>query len=201
MIYKPPKFGNKFQWVPIVAKNKDWLIGYISGIQLIESLVINNLKENGIFIDLRGIEFCLDSSRFNDILENDKKESECSEDEIKKYYNEMVEEKMNIIKEKHPDNNESIFFDCFLEVECSCGLGVFSFKTANEIPEESFKCQICGRTVIDYTHQNDEEFEFDGNISTRLDQITKEIEKTIDKEVQKTIEEIEDEEDEEENLF
>ena len=40
MKYNPPKINNDSQWVPIVVKNKDWLIGYITGIQMIESLLI-----------------------------------------------------------------------------------------------------------------------------------------------------------------
>jgi hypothetical protein len=47
MRYKPPKTENKEQWVPIVVKNKDWLVGYISGIQMIESIISGSIEENG----------------------------------------------------------------------------------------------------------------------------------------------------------
>jgi len=204
MRYKAPKIDNKAQWVPIVAKDKDWLVGYITGIQMIESLVFDTLKENGVEINLRGIELCLDSSRFNDILENGKRESECTKSEIKKYYSDMVEEKMTMIKEHHPDNDVSVFDDCFLEVECICGLGVYTFKTAHDVPDKRFKCQCCGRTVIDYTLHDDDEYDFDGEISSRFDNITEEIQKQIDVEVNKVNEELEEEDDEEdngENLF
>jgi len=202
MRYKAPKFDNKAQWVPIVVKDKDWLIGYVAGIQMIESLVLDTLAENGVEIDLRGIDLCLDSSRFNDILENGRRESECTQSEMKKYYSDMVEEKMTMIKESHPDNDVSVFDDCFLEVECGCGLGVYVFKTPHEIPDKRFKCQVCGRTIIDYTYHDDEEFDFDGEITSRLDKITEEIQKRIDDEVKKVSDALEeDEDDEEENLF
>lgn len=190
MRYRPPQIDNKAHWVPIVAKDRDWLIGYISGIQMIETLVLETLKQNGIDIDLRGIDLCLDSSRFNDILENDKRESECSKEEIKKYYKDMVEEKMSVIKEHHPDNNNEIFSNCFLEVECSCGFGIYTFKTPQDISDKPFICQVCGRTVIDYTYRDDEDFDFDGEITSRLDKITEEIEKNIEDEVKRRQNEI-----------
>jgi len=192
MRYKPPKVKNHAQWVPIVAKDKDWLIGYVSGIQMIEGLVLDTLRDNGVEIDLRGIDLCLDSSRFNDVLENGKRESECTKEEIKKYYGQMVEEKLAMIKDKHPDNDSSVFEDCFLEVECVCGLGVYTFKTSNEIPDKPFKCQICGRTIIDYTLHDDEDFDFDGETS-RI-----ELQQRIEDEVEKQKREIEEEYDDEE---
>lgn len=193
MRYNPPMINEQVQWVPIVAKDKNWLVGYISGIHMIESLVIDTLEENGINIDLRGIDLCLDSSRFNDILENGKRESECTSEEIKKYYKDMIEEKMAMVREKHPDNDTTVFGNCFLEVECICGLGVYTFNSAKEIPEKPFKCQICGRIVIDYTYHDDEEFDFDGEISSRLEKINEEIQEQINKEVEQKNQEIEDE--------
>jgi ribosomal protein S27E len=177
MKYNPPKINNDSQWVPIVVKNKDWLIGYITGIQMIESLLIDSLEENGINIDLRGFDLCLDSSRFNDIMEDGKRESCCSDEEIREYYKEIINEKISIVEEQHPDNNEQIFSDCFLEVECVCGLGIYIFKNASEIPEEPFKCQICGRTIIDYTGYDDENFEYDGKNDKRIEMITDELKK------------------------
>jgi hypothetical protein len=161
MHYKPPTNDNGVeQWVPIVVKNRDYLVGYISGLKLIEELVLDSLRENGVDIDLRGIDLCLDSSRFNNILENDKREDNCSEIEFREYYTRIVEQKMDKIMEYHPDNDD--VFDCFLEVECSCGLGIYTFKDPKDVPNKSFSCQICGRTIIDYTNQNDGEFEYDG---------------------------------------
>jgi hypothetical protein len=66
-----------------------------------------------------------------------------------------------------------------LEVQCSCGLGVYIFKTPNEIPNESLICQNCGKYVIQYTNKNDDEIEYDGNLSNRYNIIFNEIEKKL----------------------
>jgi len=188
MFYKAPKINGKPIWVPIVAKNRDFLIGYISGINLIQELLIESLHEQGIEIDLKGIELCLDSTRFNDILENGKRESECTEQEIFNYYKELVQRKINMVKETHPDNG-TVFSKCFLEVECECGLGVYSFDTPDSIPEKPLICQICGKTIIDYSEHNDSEYSFDGNIKKRKTEI---IENLIDEWVKNKNDEEED---------
>jgi len=196
MRYRPPKQKDQEQWVPIVVKNKDWLIGYISGIQMVESLVIESLEDNGFDINLKGIDICLDSSRFNDILENGKRESKCTKEEIKNYYKEIIEEKIDSMKDEHPNNGEEIFSDCFLEVECVCGLGVYIFNTPEEVPSEQFKCQICGRVIIDYTEHNDEEFDYDGSLNSRVGNIIDELTKNYQKELNE-----EDDDEDEEDLF
>jgi len=179
MKYNPPLFEGKPQWVPICVKDKTWLCGYISGIQMIESIIAESLEENGMEIDFRGLDLCLDSSRFNDIMENGKRESECTPSEIKKYYERIIEEKIDIIKEQHPDNGQ-VLENYFLEVECSCGLGVYLFKTSKEVPEKQFRCSICGKVVIDYTDKNDEEFDYDGDASNRFKLIAEELSKKIE---------------------
>lgn len=194
MRYKPPRIENKEQWVPIVVKNKDWLVGYICGVQFIQSLIENSLEENGVEIDFRGLDLCLDSSRFNDVMEDGRRESECTDNEIKKYFEKIIEEKISMIKDHHPDN-EAIFDDCFLKVECVCGLGIYTFKDSKEIPETQFKCSICGRVVIDYTEKDDEEFEYDGDSSNRVSLISEEITKNFEEQTKE-----DEEEDEEENF-
>jgi len=181
MHYRPPKTDNKDQWVPICVKDKTWLVGYISGIQMIKSIIENSLEENGMEIDFCGLDLCLDSSRFNDLMENGKRESECTQNEIKKYYERIIDKKIDMIKEHHPDNGKALE-DYFLEVECSCGLGIFLFKTPKEIPEKQFRCSVCGRVVIDYTNQNDEDFEYDGDASKRVKIIAEELAKKTEKE-------------------
>lgn len=176
MKYNPPLFEGKPIWVPIVVKNKNWLVGYISGIQMIESIIAGSLEENGVEINFRGLDLCLDSSRFNDIMEDGKRESQCSRSEVKKYYERVINEKLDMIKEHHPDNG-SVLEDYFLEVECSCGFGVYLFKTPKEIPSEKFICKICGKVVIDYTKKNDEDFDYDGDSSKRFEIISEELSK------------------------
>ncbi|MFW6272628.1 MAG: hypothetical protein ACOC2U_02470 [bacterium] len=171
MIYTPPKYEGKSQFVPIVVKNKDWLVGYINGMNVIKSIVIESLYDNGIDINMRGIDFCLDSSRFNDILQNGKRESECTDIEIREYFKSIIDNKIDSMEgDEHPDNQQ-IFNDCFFETECICGLGIYSFDNPEDIPMDSLKCQICGRTVIDYTNIDDDNFEYDGNLNFRSEKI------------------------------
>jgi len=183
MQYKSPIFEGKHQWVPIVVKNKDWLLGYISGIKMFENIVLDSIEEQGYNINLKGIDLCLDSSRFNDILENGKRESICSKSEIQEYYKRMIEDKIDMVKDQHPDNEEGIFADCFLEVECVCGLGIYVFKEPDEIPENQFKCRVCGRVVIDYTNHDDEEFDYDGSLVSRVETIVDEIKSRYQKDL------------------
>jgi hypothetical protein len=185
MKYTPPIVDGKVQWVPIVVKSKDYLVGYISGFHLLKNIVLDSLEENGIKIDLRGIDLCLDSSRFNDVLENGKRESECSDTEIKEYFRSIIQHKIAMVKEKHPDNDTSILNECFLEIDCPCGLGVYMIKTPKQIPETPMKCKVCGNILIDYTDKYDDEIDFDGSVRKRNEKIINEINKTFEEEVQK----------------
>jgi hypothetical protein len=166
MRYKSPKTDNQDQYVPIVAKSKDWLIGYLSGFKLMKELMEGSLAEHGIDVNLKGIDLCLDSSRFNDIMENGKRESTCSKLELEEHFGNIIKEKLEVIKNDHPEN-EGVFDDCFLEAECVCGLGIYTFKTPAEVPEKQFRCGICGKVVIDYTDHYDEEIDFEGNLIKR----------------------------------
>jgi len=158
MRYKTPTIDNKPHWVPIVAKNKDYLIGYLTSLQLFTDIISDILESNNINIDLRAIDLCLDSSRFNDIMENDKREGDCSETELLDYYKQMIKNKISLIEDDHPENDTEFF----LEVECPCEFGIYIFKEETDIPDKTLTCSNCGRTIIDYTEHFDTEYEFDG---------------------------------------
>lgn len=64
------------------------------------------------------------------------------------------------VVDEHPDND--IDNDDILNVDCPCGLGFYSFKEIENVPDKQFKCSVCGRVIIDYTDHFDSEFEFDG---------------------------------------
>ncbi len=166
MLYKAPKIDNIPQWVPIVVKNKDFLIGYIRGKNLIEDLLTDVLEKNNIVVDFHGIDLCLDSSRFNDILENGKRESELSKKELNQYISDMVKNKIDLIKHDHPEN-KNVFGEYFLRIDCVCELGTYIYKEEENIPSNNLVCELCGRTLIDYTGHDDEEFDYDGDIEDR----------------------------------
>lgn len=169
MIYKSPKIGNSTYWVPIVAKNKDYLSGYIMGSHNVEDIIVESLNNAGMNVNGLDLDLCLDSSRFNDILENGRRESDLNDTELTKYYEKMIKDKFAKFYDKHPDNDPSLLHDYFLTVECPCGIGIYSFSTPQLIPDKRFKCTECGRILIDYTNHDDFEYEFDGHIEKRND--------------------------------
>jgi ribosomal protein S27E len=161
MHYKPPLMNNKPQYVPIVVKNQSYLAGYLQGMNLFKSIATSFLEENGLIADFGGLDMSLDSTRFNNILMNGRKENELSDNELKEYYHDLIKNKLVKIKDDHPDNN-NVFKKDFLMIECPyCSLGIYSFKSPKELPTEQFKCQICGNILIDYTDHYDEEFQYD----------------------------------------
>lgn len=163
LYYSSPKTDNEEDYVvPIVVKNKDYLVAYIYGMNIVQDIILDGLKNAGVVIGPLNIEPCLDSSRFNDILENGKHERDLNKEELKEYYDKLIKQKIELSQESHPDNDPEIFNKIFLKVDCSCGLGIYSFKTPKEVPEKNLICDICGRTIIDYTGHDDHEYEFDG---------------------------------------
>jgi len=201
MKYRPPKFNGKPQWVPITVQNKTWLVGYISGIRTLQYLIGRSLDDVGMELNLNGIELLLDSSRFNNIMENDKRESECTKAEIEKYYQEMIHKKIDLMNDYHPDNDTKM--DNFMNVECLCGLGFYTFKLPKDIPDKSLICDQCGRTIIHYNNHIDTDYEYDGDSRTRLAIISEQLDEIFSDEYsdEEDIEDEDDEEDEEEEII
>ena len=128
-IYPAPTKDGKPYWIPIVVKNKDFLIGYLDG--------INTLLETTKLEEGTKVELMLDSTRFNDVLdEKGTRVSKISKEEVKKILREEEEESENIGTTDHPDNKEGILQPSYLEMQCSCGY-YYNFKSAKNIPEES----------------------------------------------------------------
>lgn len=158
MYYNPPEENGNPYYVPIVAKNKDLLIGYLRGINDGKILITEALESVNIDIDFGPVDVILDSTRFNDILEDGRRESELSRDELAKYINDTVEILTNKMLGDNSENN--IKRENVLDVECSCGLGYYAWRTYDDIPEESFKCTNCGKVLIDYCGKYDHEYDF-----------------------------------------
>ena len=73
--YDPPKDKNqKPYWVPIVAKNKDYLIGFLDGVHIALDML------DASFI---GLQIALGSDRLNDILPDGRRISNLSKTEFK----------------------------------------------------------------------------------------------------------------------
>lgn len=159
MKYIPPKddAGTPY-YVPIVAKSYDFLIGYIQGVQMSRDIIKDVLESIHIDVDIGQIDVLLDSTRFNDILLNGKYESEMTTEEKKSYIFDIVEEVTNKLTYENSENN--IDFDDVLNVECSCGLGFYSWKDVLDIPKTNFTCTNCGKMLIYYTGIYDSEYEY-----------------------------------------
>jgi len=160
MNYIPPKdeYGNEY-YVPVVCKNKDFLIGYIRGLDMAKEMINDSLTSVDINIDLGPMDVILDSTRFNDILINGKHESDMTDEELKQYITDIVEE---VTDKFDTDNIENNVYDDdeILNLECSCGLGFYSWQEYEKIPKESFKCDNCGKILIHYTGDYDYEYEY-----------------------------------------
>ena len=158
MHYNPPEENGTPYYVPIVAKNKDFLIGYLRGISDGKNLISDALESVNIDIDFGPVDAILDSTRFNDILEDGRRESELSEEELKKYIYDTVEQLTTKMLGDNSENN--IENDNVLEVECTCNVGYYAWRELDDIPEESFRCTNCGKVLIDYCGRYDHEYEF-----------------------------------------
>ena len=162
MYYTPPILNGKPYYVPIVAKNKDFLIGYINAVIDSKELLCDTLESINtnlhLDLDLDIINIMLNSSRFNDILENGKRESEMSDNDFKKYIYDIVHNATNKINADNTENN--VQYNHILEVECSCGLGYYSWDTYESLPEETFKCTNCGKVLIHYSGHSIHEYQF-----------------------------------------
>lgn len=163
MIYNPPKVDGKEVWVPIVAKNKDWLVGYIRGIHFMQDCTDGLMEELDVDMHFEMFGVGLDSSRFNDILPNDKRMSKLTKKEAKKFFSDIekhLEAKEEILD--NPDDEDVELEDTFLVIDCPCDMGFYSFRDEKDVPPVDVNCQICGRPLIHYTGIDDLEFEYDG---------------------------------------
>lgn len=151
-------------WIPIVVKDKSYLLGFINSYRFITELYD---------IDIRDVQIAISSDRFNDVLTDGSRIHKLTREELKKKLKEMYFDKN---KEIHPENDTNILEQYYLSVSCvSCGM-FHGFKEEDEIPEDDFKCSLCGNTLISYVHEYDEYFDFDGD-SGDVEKIVEEINK------------------------
>lgn len=158
MKYNPPltKDG-EIQHVPIVMRNRDTLIGYLKA--------YGDLLSNvGEIIDLSNEEIVsklasrLDSSRFNNYIDDGVDSKKMSEEQIEEFKKDRLDLSRRSI---HPENEEVELDIGFFSIDCACG-NFITFKTIKDVPQETFQCDICDRTLIHYIHIDDEDVEFDG---------------------------------------
>lgn len=152
-IYKSPlNSKGKEQFVPVVVKNYDYLVGFIEG--YLNSSLIND--GNLIYKDWT---LLLSSERFNDVTVKDKKLSKMTKREIVDYVKDIM--LSDIEKQSHDECTEDILTDYYFSVSCQCG-NFHGFNNHSEIPRQTMKCDVCGRVLIHYTKKDDAYFVYDG---------------------------------------
>lgn len=164
--YIPPKTSDgKEQFVPVVIKSKDYLVGVIRG-------VARCATNDGSFFDGD-----IDSSRFNDVFSDGVRLSNYPKAEIKRIIKDHIDEVISSSMDENSENGEDILKVEYFSLCCDCGNYV-SFKNEMEIPENDFRCDICDRYLIQYTGKYDHEFDYDGNYK-----LIQEVYAEIDKEL------------------
>jgi len=145
--------GNPY-WVPIVVKDKGYLIGFL------DSMCISSQVTD---IDYNILLFTLSSDRFNDILQSGERISSMSDEKFKDHIKKLLltDDEDSKLKENNSEFSSDILGEYYLPLNCTCG-NFHGFNTPYDLPDENFKCDICGKTVIEYTHKDDDEFIYDG---------------------------------------
>ena len=141
-------------FVPIVVKNRDFLIGFLS---CLDNFELSTAKFDIILSH--------SSAKFNDILPGGLRRRNL---EIEQQIETIVAYRINQCLVEDPDNEEQSEEESpFLEINCECGNYV-SFEQ-EDIPMHSHKCDMCERYLIEYTNKNDEDFLYDGDIEKHID--------------------------------
>jgi ribosomal protein S27E len=139
----------KEYYVPVVVKNRDYLIGFLDAVSS--------------FTEIFEIDFtALDSMRFTDILPNGQRRRDLTNQQILDVLSDV--ESTNRVVEKTKDVNEEV---PFLEVNCQCG-NYIAFNHPSELPSTTRTCELCGKVLIDYTGHDQDEYVYDGDLDKML---------------------------------
>lgn len=155
---------NKPYWIPVVVKDKSYLLGFINAYHFFTDLHA---------LPSHDMEIALSSDRFNDILTDGTRMHNLTRVQLKTKLKELYFASKG---EDHPENKGNILEHYYMSFSCAkCGM-FYAFKNEDEIPEDDFKCVTCDNTLISYIHENDEYFNFDGDAGD-VDKIVEEINK------------------------
>jgi len=178
MIYNAPKdeYGKEY-WVPIVVKNKEYLVGFILSQIIFKDIITEAMQSEtnnpNIRLNVDIIEE-LSSGRLNDVLLDGRRESTLTNVEKQEFLQTIISQKVSEYsnKNEHVENKKQNL--SILNIDCLCGYGYYSWKNVKDIPDTDFKCQCCGKYLIQYTGHYDHEFIFDDNSLEEDDEFKKE---------------------------
>lgn len=145
------KYGHPYK-TPIVTKNREQLIGFVDCAHVLMNILHVETYTPAITT--------LSSDRFNDIMEDGRRLSEMTEEEITGYIADIKSRKKLFETSDHPDNIVD-WSDYFLMVSCSCN-SFFAWRTKHEIPNQNFICPDCGKVCIEYIKVEDEDIVYEG---------------------------------------
>jgi ribosomal protein S27E len=137
----------KEYYVPVVVKNRDYLIGFLDAMAAISPIVDVDYT-------------ALDSMRFTDVLPDGQRRRNLTPQEIIDSLD--VSDSKNHITEPNQTKELEVDNIPFLEVNCSCG-NYIKFEHPSELPKTTRKCELCGNVLIDYTGHDQDDYEYDGD--------------------------------------
>lgn len=146
------------QFVPIVCKNRDYLIGFLD--------CASNISFDG---DLENdMVLTLSSLRFTDYLPDGSRKRHHDKETITQIltdYRESMRIHESVDDEMSEDSDSVI--PPLLKLHCSCG-NYIEFATELDIPKHSHRCDLCSKYLIDYTFRDTYEFVYDGDLDDEL---------------------------------
>ena len=148
--YVNPLHKGKPQFVPVVAKNRDELVGLINGYSSV-------IEISGQVILFKILSDLTGSHRYSAVLHEDFEVSKHTLNELVAYVQDRVTRTLDLLDK---ESDYSIYDDYLLPVSCTCG-SFYGFKDFTDIPEEDFDCVDCGRAVIQYIGHSDEDLTVD----------------------------------------
>jgi hypothetical protein len=156
----PDYSGCDTYWVPLVVKSWEFLYAFLLGVQATRERYDETISDQmGAIARIPEPSNVLSSSRFNDYNALGKRDRDFTPIERQK----MVREAKWAEKEykKHPDNDIELIGRSTLNIACACG-NYIEFKEPEDIPRiKRFICDICGRTLIEFTGLPDSDFIID----------------------------------------
>ena len=141
---------NPGYYVPVVVKSRDYLVGFLDALEAVGSEYQYDFSAT-------------DSQRFNDILPNNQRRRDLTDEQIIEVLTQYDESRN--VKEVGIEKKVDIDFEQeqpYFEVNCSCG-NYHAFNHALEIPKDKLECELCGKLLIDYTNVEEEEITYDGD--------------------------------------
>jgi hypothetical protein len=165
--YKNPVYKGKKQFVPVVMKDRDCLICFISQMHSVVENIGELLEEmpgvkkktaKEIIEHITSSCLNLDNTRFNGYAKDGLNLNTIDQNELKDILVNFSESQE--IAKLTGENGENILGESYFYINCCCGNYV-SFKGPENIPEKNLNCDLCERLLIDYTGKHDFEFEYD----------------------------------------